>query len=308
MRILILGFTGMLGSMVAKYLARQEGLELILAARSPDKWSVGGETQAVTESLDLEQDNGWEQLGSIIRTHNPDYIINCIGITKPYCKDNDRAGRLRAIRINSWFPYELQRLAAENDSLIIQIATDCVYSGRDGKYTESSLHDALDVYGKSKSLGEVNASNCLHVRCSIIGPEIFNKTFLLEWFFSLPENGEAKGFAHHLWNGVTTLQFAELCHDIIKENRGLKFDEIVKSGNVHHFIPNATVNKYELMQIFSEIYEKPLTLQRVDNIGPSVDRTLASEKNLLMQGREEQPMKEAIYALRKFTEEVKFYS
>ena len=43
----------------------------------------------------------------------------------------------------------------QSNGPILQIATDCVYSGATGGYTESSSHDALDVYGKTKSLGEV---------------------------------------------------------------------------------------------------------------------------------------------------------
>jgi dTDP-4-dehydrorhamnose reductase len=42
---------------------------------------------------------------------------------------------------------------------IFQIATDCVFSGSKGNYNEKNLHDAFDVYGKSKSLGEINNKN-----------------------------------------------------------------------------------------------------------------------------------------------------
>ena len=38
---------------------------------------------------------------------------------------------------------------------IFQIATDCVYSGRLGKYNEKSEHDDTDIYGVTKSLGEI---------------------------------------------------------------------------------------------------------------------------------------------------------
>ena len=38
---------------------------------------------------------------------------------------------------------------------IFQIATDCVFSGKIGGYNELSNHDDLDIYGVSKSMGEV---------------------------------------------------------------------------------------------------------------------------------------------------------
>ena len=42
---------------------------------------------------------------------------------------------------------------------VIQIATDCVFDGLKGNYTEDDKHNAIDVYGKTKSLGEVSADN-----------------------------------------------------------------------------------------------------------------------------------------------------
>ena len=63
---------------------------------------------------------------------------------------------------------------------VLQIATDCVYSGAQGAYVETDLHDALDVYGKTKSLGECQEPNVYHLRCSIIGPEPKDFKFLIE--------------------------------------------------------------------------------------------------------------------------------
>ena len=67
---------------------------------------------------------------------------------------------------------------------IYQIATDCVFSGTVGNYNEMAKHDALDVYGKTKSLGEVNIKNFFNIRVSIIGKELDTKNSLVEWFLS----------------------------------------------------------------------------------------------------------------------------
>ena len=58
---------------------------------------------------------------------------------------------------------------------IYQIATDCVYDGSSKLYSESSPHNPLDVYGKTKSLGEVQSGNFFNIRVSIIGKEISKK-------------------------------------------------------------------------------------------------------------------------------------
>ena len=82
----------------------------------------------------------------------------------------------------------------------MQIATDCVYSGKKGSYNEDDLHDALDVYGKTKSLGEAQSPNLLNIRCSIIGPEQGKHVSLLEWFLTQEPGAKLQGFAHHHWN------------------------------------------------------------------------------------------------------------
>src|SRR5437868_4207618 len=83
-----------------------------------------------------------------VKTFRPySRVINCIGLIKPYC-DNVQS----AIKVNALFPHKLPANS-------IQIATDCVYSGSKGGYIETDPHDALDVYGKTKSLGEAKHLN-----------------------------------------------------------------------------------------------------------------------------------------------------
>ena len=67
-----------------------------------------------------------------------------------------------AIKINTLFPYILSEIGERNSANIIHITTDCVWSGKEGNYNEDSPHDALDVYGKTKSLGE--PGNCTVIR------------------------------------------------------------------------------------------------------------------------------------------------
>src|SRR5207244_6584362 len=108
----------------------------------------------------------------------------------------------RAVAVNSLFPYALSDVAEAAGARVLQIATDCVFSGREGSYREDSPHDPLDVYGKTKSLGEVQAPHFLNLRCSIVGPEIRGFRSLLCWFLAQPRNARLRGFVNHWWNGV----------------------------------------------------------------------------------------------------------
>lgn len=213
MKVLILGSTGMLGSMVLKYLSTKKELDITAPTR--------------------------EELGKI-KYNKYDYIINCIGIIKQKLTDPKEA-----ILINSLFSHTLSEKAP--DAKIIQIATDCVYSGKKGHYTEDDPHDALDVYGKTKSLGEVEAKNFYNIRTSIIGLEPNSKKSLLGWFLSQPKNANVNGYTNHYWNGITTFHFAKLCYVIIKG---------AEIPNLFHFIPADIVSKYELLKIFSEKFNR----------------------------------------------------
>ncbi len=248
-KVLVLGASGMLGSAVYSFLKLNPRLQVGATYRILDI--------SLKNELNFELDAAQEinsQMNRIVKVFKPDYIINCIGIINKYCKDDDHEGIKRAIKINSLFPYLLSDyfLKKSAKTKIIQIATDCVFSGKAGNYLENSPHDASDVYGKTKSLGEVRVVNFINIRCSVIGLEKKNKNSLLEWFLSHSEGEQVSGYSHHKWNGVTTLQFAEFCENIIINNQ---FNGLRSKNHVIHYCPNKTVNKFELLNIFQTVFE-----------------------------------------------------
>ena len=288
--MLILGVSGMLGSMVFDYLSNNTDFKVYGTVRNPEYQEKNVFLFDASDTSQLEKKEFLDL--------KPDYIINCIGITKPFSRDDDPEGVKRAITINSEFPWKLSEYTKKYNIRIIQIGTDCVYSGKKGLYTESDKHDPLDVYGKSKSLGEVFDGSALIIRCSIIGPELKkNKSFLLEWFLNQPQGGTISGYEHHLWNGITTLQFAKLCEKIIRTN---SYENLIKKSFVHHYTPNNIVNKFELMIIFNEIFQKELNINKLNIPEEKVDRTLSSEYDLLDAFSEKIDIKTAIKELKEY--------
>ena len=215
-KVLVLGGTGMLGAACLEVLKKNKDLLVTGTSRSERQGLV--KFDAISSNL-----------SELIESQNPDWIINCIGVIKPHINEKDSGSILNAIEVNSIFPATLANISEELNIKVIQIATDCVYSGRIGGYNETELHDAEDVYGKTKSLGEVISSNVMHLRVSIIGPELGRSTSLLEWFRNQPHGQELNGFTDHLWNGVTTYHFARICEGIVSSDN-------FKSG-LHHIIP-----------------------------------------------------------------------
>lgn len=267
-QVLVLGGTGMLGSMVVDVLARDPGLRVQATARSAElarrfaERVPGVEWRLYDAAIDDE--------ARLEKTVNGTaWVINCIGITKPYAHDGNASEMRRAIRVNCEMPFELAAVAARSGARVLQIATDCVYSGRQGEYAESSAHDALDVYGKTKSLGEVPSPQFLLLRASIVGPEPKSFVFLLEWFRRQSAGARLKGYVHHLWNGVTTLHFARLARGIVHADPA--------PMTLSHVLPAEPVSKAELLHLFAEAFGRnDIEIEPV-SAGPAVNRTLSTD-------------------------------
>lgn len=252
MKIIILGSTGMLGSAVGHYFLSKYGEEdVCLSHRNKD---VGyGANKFYFDALT----DGFDVIGEC------DYVINCIGVIKPFIETDT----VSSIHINSVFPWELANYCEKRGCKLIHITTDCVFSGREGNYDENAPHDCLDIYGKSKSLGE--PGNCMVLRTSIIGEEIHKKASLIEWAKS-QQGKEINGLTNHYWNGVTTKQYAKICEQIISNDWFAK--------EPYHVFSN-TVSKYELLNLINDRFSLDLTINEFE-ASVAIDRTLATHKDL----------------------------
>jgi len=253
MRIVILGSTGMLGNAVARYFLEEFGEDDVFLSYRNEKISYGKNKFLFNA-----------QSSSLWSIPKCDYIINCIGVIKPFIAKD----LIASIQINSVFPRVLANYCSKIDCKLIHITTDCVFSGMDGFYTEESFHDCLDSYGKTKSLGEPN--NCMVLRTSIIGEEIHNNVSLISWIKS-QKGKEVKGFTNHLWNGVTTKQYAKICEKIIKED--------LYEKDVFHVYSPHSVSKRTLLDMINKKFN--LQIRIIPTMADqAVDRTLKSIKGL----------------------------
>jgi dTDP-4-dehydrorhamnose reductase len=263
-KAIILGVTGMLGRGVLQAF-EGSGIKLVGTARKGANADGLGNLQI--ENFDAMTDE-LEALDNLVS--EGDWIINCIGIIKPHIKDDNADQRRVAMLVNGIFPDKLARYAEAKGLKVIQIATDCVYSGSTGRYSETDEFDALDVYGKTKSLGEVPSPAMMHLRVSIIGPEFGRSTSLLEWVRNQPQNAEIFGFTDHLWNGVTTYHFGRLCRGVIEA------DAFV--AGVTHVIPGSTLTKENLVKAIAKRAGRNDITVTPKASGKVIDRTLSTTK------------------------------
>jgi len=256
--VLILGIDGMLGNMLSEVFSSKSSDNLTFTSRKNnlDSRPLNGEVLSFDAHSDV--------FNTLAQKTRPDYVINCIGAIKPLIIEDDKNSIKNAYLVNSYLPLSISKSAVELGFQYLQIGTDCVFSGSKGGYTEKSKLDALDVYGKSKIVGEFLTSNKSVVRSSIIGPEKGEGKSLLNWFYN-EHSSEINGFNNHLWNGVTTLNFSKIVHGIVEGKHDV--------GLIQHLIPSDVVTKYELLNMFSKHFKKTIKINKIDaeNV---IDRTL----------------------------------
>ena len=235
-RVLILGGQGMLGHIVVRTLSGAQGVKI--------EYTVSGDKN---NPFYFNVENGINQLHEIIKTHgNFDYFINCIGILSNNIDKRNLDSVRTAILVNGLFPHDLTKLGNELGIRIIHISTDGVFAKSAGLCLEDSLQFREDIYGNTKSIGEVFSPELLNIRCSIFGPSPFKKNGIIEWFLKQPKGAEVNGYTDHIWNGATTLQVANLCFSIVTKDY---FNLIRNEAPVHHFCPNHSISKFELLQL-----------------------------------------------------------
>jgi len=253
-RVLVLGVGGMLGSTCFNYFNRSDELETFGTWRKPSQFKI--------KSFDALID----PISDLIDEVNPEWIINCIGLIKQKIKHDEQESNKHVYDLNSGFPRALADKVASSKVRVIQIATDCVYTGDTGHYFEDSIQDATDIYGKSKSLGEICSDEFLNLRTSIIGREMSSSLSLTDWFLSQEYSARVDGFVNHKWNGITTLAYSKIV-------AGMIINDWFRPGMLH-VIPEGEVSKFELLQLFAtHFHRNDLQINPRITI-PGIDRTL----------------------------------
>lgn len=193
----------------------------------------------------------------------PDVVINCIGIIKQV---SGVTPAVDFVRVNALFPHQLAELCAVSGTRLIHFSTDCVFSGRQGRYTEEDIPDPIDTYGRSKLLGEVTGDYCLTLRTSMLGRELERSISLLEWFLNQPDQ-RIKGYTRAIFNGLTTCALAKIVLEVVTRWPDL-------TGLYHVSAP--AVSKYDLLMRVREAFRVKTLIEPFDKI--QVDRSLDSSR------------------------------
>jgi len=232
--ILILGSSGMLGHVVTKYFEE----------RSYDVYNLSHRIK-INERTEIMDVTNFSEFDKYLNKLKVDVIVNCIGTLNEDAENSPD----KAILLNSYLPRFLEKKYMNTKVKIIQISTDCVFSGKTGNYTEDSFRDGDSIYARTKTLGEINNNKDLTIRTSIIGPDINEDGIgLFQWFMN--QKGTIYGFKNAYWTGVTTIELAKGIEKLIKND----------VAGLYHFVPNEKISKYNLLNIIAEIFNRNITI------------------------------------------------
>lgn len=260
-RILVLGASGMLGNAVYRLFLNERGVVVfgtLRSARSACLFEKSARENLIP-GIDVDNMDGLLKLFLDIR---PDVVVNCIGLVKQLVEANDP---MLMLPINSLLPHRLARMCAVSGARLIHMSTDCVFSGAKGHYVESDFPDAVDLYGRSKYLGEVDYPNAITLRTSIIGRELDGARSLIGWF--LNQESKVRGFKRAIFSGLPTVEIARIIRDFVIPNPLLH--------GLYH-ISADPINKYDLLKLVADVYGKSIEIEP-DEIF-TIDRSLNSER------------------------------
>ncbi|HEX2723084.1 MAG TPA: SDR family oxidoreductase [Gemmatimonadaceae bacterium] len=261
MKLLVLGADGMLGHQLVASLRDSHDIHGTLRQQSeayatmahflPDYPHFGIDVRDYAPVRDL------------LELLEPDAVINAVGVVK---QRPDAGNAILSLEVNSLLPHRLAETCAAIGSFLVQISTDCAFSGMGGNYREDDFPDARDLYGRSKLLGEVDAPGSITFRTSIIGLELYRKTSLVEWF--LAQRGTVKGFRRAIYSGFTTMEMARIIEHVLVKQQS-------QNGGMYH-VSSDPIDKFTLLCMLNDRLGRATAIVPDDEF--ECDRSLDSER------------------------------
>jgi dTDP-4-dehydrorhamnose reductase len=255
MKLLILGGAGMLGHKLWQ-----------MASGRTETWATVRDARTLRSDMPFDGRRlvagvHAEHFDTVVRAFasvRPDVVVSCIGVVKQRGEAKDP---ITSLKVNSLFPHRLAGLCGAAGARLIHISTDCVFSGRSGRYREADEPDAIDLYGRTKQLGEVTGPGLLTLRTSIVGRELATAQGLVEWF--LAQRERAPGFTKAIFSGLTTTELSRVILGIVESHQHLQ--------GIYH-VASTPISKHDLLGLMNSAFKRRLTIEPDDSL--RIDRSL----------------------------------
>lgn len=212
------------------------GSKIFTILKNNEKKVIGTNFQKKSDEFKNLDITNFDLVNSFLNKEKPDLVINCAANTNiDYLEKNEKYANL----INGVGVENIAKTCKKISSKLIHISTDSVFDGTKGSYKEEDSTNPINVYGKSKLLGEKllqeNLDNFIIIRTNLFGYN-HQQRFLLNWILkNLKEQKEFTGFEDIIFNPLEISFLSDL---------------IVKLGNIEysgivHLGSDEIISKYD---------------------------------------------------------------
>lgn len=201
-----------------------------------------------------------EEFKTAISNSDADFLINCVGAIPQ---------RTDRFDINFKLPIFLDK---NFKGRIIHPGTDCEMDRDEYGLSKKEARDFIVAEGTRTKI----------IKSSIIGPELLTKASLLEWF--LNSEGSVNGYSKAMWSGITTLQWAKVCKELIEDWDSFSKENIVES---------TCLSKYDLLRLIKTTFNKKITIYPNDEV--EIDKCLVGNLKVIPIQEQLKELKEYYY-------------
>ncbi len=196
-------------------------------------------------------------------------LINCAGIIRDVGSYFPGAMSY----VNAFVPHALA--SSLHKDRMIQISTDCIFSGDDGPYYEDAQPTPMDMYGKTKLAGELTGPmydqrNVLTIRLSFIG--LGKRGWLRRFMYAEPEQS-VYGFDSWMWNGLYARTAARTILDWALNDS--------MTGLIH--MEGPIITKYHLWEMLVDRFKPEMDLRKQSPPGKNMILTSSTHANDLYE-------------------------
>ena len=150
-----------------------------------------------------------------VKKYSPRVIINCAAnVNVDDLENNEKL----AFSINANGAENIAKVCKSNKIRLLHISSDAVFDGKKGMYVEEDVMNPINIYAKSKMLGEKliseNLENYVIIRTNFYGFHKQDK-FLFNWILSKLKNNERfLGFNDVFFNPLEVTNLSKMIYEL----------------------------------------------------------------------------------------------
>lgn len=258
-RMVVTGASGLLGANLALDIARNGAQVVAIYKDHPLRLP----RRQQSTPCDLTDQ---ARTADLFRELDPNWIVHAAALTNvDWCETHPE----ETMRVNVEATRNVALAARRAHARLLYVSTDSVFDGTRGNYAESDPPEPVNLYAKSKLLGEAilaeELPDCLVVRTNIYGWNFQPKMSLAEWILSRLESGvEVPGFRDVIFSPI-------LVNDL--GDRLLRMMELELAG-LYHVAGSQACSKYDFAVALAKTFGldpglvRPSTLEAIGLAAP----------------------------------------